>query len=31
MHFDPATPHRMRNASDTKSECLVIITDEVQA
>ncbi len=30
IHFDPAIPHRMRNAGDTKSECLIIITDEVQ-
>lgn len=30
IHFDPAIPHRMRNAVNTQSECLVIITDEVQ-
>ena len=28
VHFDPTTPHRVRNAGDEKSECLVIITDE---
>lgn len=28
VHFDPATPHRIRNAGKTKSECLVVITDE---
>ena len=28
IHFDPATPHRIRNATDQPSECLVIITDE---
>jgi transcriptional regulator with XRE-family HTH domain len=31
IHFDPAIPHRIRNAGSTKSECLVIITDDVHA
>ena len=28
VHFDSSIPHQMRNAGDTKSECLVIVTDE---
>lgn len=28
IHFDPSIPHQVRNAGNSKSECLVIITDE---
>ncbi len=30
IHFDPSIPHRMRNAGNDKSECLIIVTDEVK-
>ncbi|MCP4023663.1 MAG: helix-turn-helix transcriptional regulator, partial [Desulfobacteraceae bacterium] len=27
VHFDPSTPHRVRNIGKARSECLVIVTD----